>query len=135
MLFDTVPGGSTQQAKLSANSDPCWPIKCVSAPHSALRGLWLPVEDRMPSSTLTQLNHTAGALCCRKTRYSLCPTRDCGCFQHLVKILESVPVTVCSPVLGFLGSTVIPGHSSLFPRWPELRPSPLPIHQETAGSH
>ena len=53
----------------------------------------------------------------------------------MVKILEPIPVTACSPVLGFLGSTIIPGHGSLLPHWPELLSSPSPIHQETAKTN
>lgn len=40
------------------NADPCLPMKCISAPHSVIRGLWLPLEDRMLFSTPPQISHT-----------------------------------------------------------------------------
>lgn len=138
MLHVTVSGSTRQQAKQRkelTTSAPCLPNNVSLLPHSLLRDLWLPVGNRMLFSTLPQLSHTASMLCCRKTRNSICTTRDCQCFQHLVKILEPILVTACSPVLGFLGSTVTPGHGSLPPHWPELLSFPTPIHQDTAGTN
>lgn len=72
-------------------SDPCLSTKYVSASPLFLRGLWLPMRMEFDSQFLTQLSHTTGVLCCRKTRNNICPTGYCHCFQHEVKILKPVP--------------------------------------------
>lgn len=98
------------------NPNHCLPIKYISVLCSVLRDLWLPVEDIMLFWAQAQLSHTAGILCCRKTKYSICPTRDCWRFQHLVKILELIPITAYWAVLGFLRSAITLGHGSLLPQ-------------------
>lgn len=78
--------------ELNTNSNPCLSVKYVSASTLYLRGLWLPMRIVWYSQLLTQLDCTAGVLCYRKSRNNICPTRHCHCFQHVVKILEPVPM-------------------------------------------